>query len=49
MRGVLIVASTLAALTLAPIAHADVTIGSDLAAAPNANIGPDATVAASSS
>ncbi len=48
MRGVLIVASTLAALTLAPIAHADVTIGSDLAAAPNANIGPDATVAASS-
>ena len=41
MRGVLIVACTLAALTLAPAAHADVTIGSDLAAAPNANIGPD--------
>ena len=31
MRGVLIVACTLAALTLAPAAHADVTIGSDLA------------------
>jgi Thrombospondin type 3 repeat/Bacterial Ig domain len=35
MRGVLIVACTLAALTIAPAAHADVTIGSTLEATPD--------------
>jgi hypothetical protein len=41
MRGVLIVACTLAALTVAPAAHADVTIGSSLEATPDTSlVGP---------
>ena len=38
MRGLVVVVCTLAVLAAAPAAHADVTIGSSLAATPGPNI-----------